>query len=270
MAALGERAPVRSNDMETSDDLTIALRASDRAGELAQRYFNAGVRATTKADGTLVTEADGAVEELLRHHLGTACPGDAFLGEEMGATGTSDRVWILDPIDSTSSFSRGNPNWRVHVTLEVAGQLEVAVVTAPAINRQWWAARGQGAFEAPWPGREDPARLAVSATADIGDATLDALNGAFKRLPTEATFATPRATGWCGGLMDLLRGDVDCFFAECCQVWDHAPWILLVEEAGGRFTNPEGGNSGDRNGGLYSNAELHEVLIASLGYPQVS
>jgi histidinol-phosphatase len=142
------------------------------------------------------------------------------------------------------------------------------VVTSPAIGRQWWAVRGQGAFEAPWPSRSNPQPLAVSGTTDMASATLDALNkGAFKRLPQHATFVDPRPSGWCAGLIDLLRGDVDCYFAECCQVWAHAPWILLVEEAGGRFTNPVGGTSGDQNGGLYSNVGLHQELLATLGYP---
>jgi histidinol-phosphatase len=69
-------------------------------------------------------------------------------------------------------------------------------------------------------------------------------------------------------LVELVRGEVDAFLAERHHLWDHAPWILLVEEAGGRFTDRTGGRAGDQGGGLYSNAALHDGLLAALGYPQ--
>lgn len=67
-------------------------------------------------------------------------------------------------------------------------------------------------------------------------------------------------------LVELVRGEIDAFLAERYHKWDHAPWVLLVEEAGGRFTDPTG-RASDRGGGLYSNAILHSQLLASLGYP---
>jgi histidinol-phosphatase len=176
-------------------------------------HYRAGVEVSIKRDGTVVTEADRAVEHLLRESIGSAVPEDALLGEELGRLGDSERVWILDPIDGTSYFSRRDPNWRVHVAFEASGRTEVAVVTAPALGRQWWAARGGGAFESSWPRLGDEVRLSVTST------------------------------------------------------WDHAPWILLVEEAGGRFTDRTGGHGGDVGGGLYSNSGLHTELLAALGYP---
>jgi fructose-1,6-bisphosphatase/inositol monophosphatase family enzyme len=64
-----------------------------------------------------------------------------------------------------------------------------------------------------------------------------------------------------------VRGEIDGFLAECCHVWDHAPWILLVQEAGGRFTDRTGGSSGGAGGGLYSNRALHAELLVAIGYP---
>ena len=250
--------------METAGDLQLALRCSDRAGELALTYYWSGVRSTLKGDGTPVTEADLAVEQLLQATLADGAPGDAMLGEEFGRLGESERVWILDPIDGTSFFSRRDPNWRVHVALEVAGRTEVAVVTAPALGRQWWAVRAGGAFESSWPRRGDGARLTVSTTATMDHATLAAVHDASQaRLPKEATIAPPSPLA----LVELVRGEIDGFLAECCHIWDHAPWILLVEEAGGRFTDRAGGNGGDQGGGLYSNAGLHDELLAAIGYP---
>jgi histidinol-phosphatase len=250
--------------MGTHADLELALRCSDAAAELAPTYFDVGIEVSTKADGTPVTEADRAVEHLLRQMLASEAPGDALLGEEFGRLGDSERLWILDPIDGTSYFSRNDPNWRVHVALEVAGVMEVAVVTAPALGRQWWATRGGGAFESSWPREGNAERLRVSRTASLAGARLDALDPESRgRLPGEATLAPPSPLP----LVELVRGEIDGFLAECCHLWDHAPWILLVEEAGGRFTDRAGGRRGDRGGGLYSNANVHAQLLQRIGYP---
>ncbi len=251
--------------MDGADDLHLAFEVSDRASELALAHFRAGVTATLKADGTPVTEADRAVERLLRELVSAARPDDALLGEELGRLGASDRVWILDPIDGTSFFRRRDPNWRVHVALEVAGSTELAVVTAPALGRCWWATRGGGAFESSWPRAGGEARrLAVSTTSTLADARVDALDDpSGARLPPGV--ARPPASPL--PLVELVRGEVDAFLVERYHLWDHAPWILLVEEAGGRFTDRTGGRAGDRGGGLYSNAELHDQLLTALGYP---
>ncbi|MFC4147533.1 inositol monophosphatase [Micromonospora mangrovi] len=246
-------------------ELGLAFEVSDLAAELALAHFTAGVSVTLKADGTPVTEADRAVERLLRERLSAARPEDALLGEEFGRLGTSDRVWIIDPVDGTKFFSRGDPNWRVHVALEVAGRTELAVVTAPALGRRWWATLGGGSFESPWPGvGAESRRLAVSTTSTVADARVDVLGDARRGcLPP----GVGRAPATPLPLVELVRGEIDAFLVERYHVWDHAPWILLVEEAGGRFTDPTGGRSGDQGGGLYSNAHLHGELLAALGYP---
>jgi histidinol-phosphatase len=241
------------------------LGASDLAAGLALAHFESGVSAALKADGTQVTEADGAVERLLRKRLSRARPEDAFLGEELGRSGDSDRLWILDPIDGTRFFSRGDPNWRIHVALEVAGSTRLAAVTSPALRRCWWATRGGGAFESSWPREEgETRRLKVSTTATPAQAVVDALDDESRaRLPPSS--ARPPASPL--PLVELVRGEIDAFLAERHHTWDHAPWILLVEEAGGRFTDRTGGHASDRGGGLYSNAILHSQLLASLHYP---
>jgi histidinol-phosphatase len=254
--------------MDNVDDLELAFETSDLAAELALTHFEAGVSTTPKADGTPVTEADRAVERLLRERLSEARTDDAFLGEELGQLGESDRVWILDPIDGTGLFSRRDPNWRIHIALEVQGSTQVAVVTSPALRRCWWATRGGGAFESSWP-REagETRRLEVSTTSTLADAVIDAVdNESRARLPPSAARAPATALP----LVELVRGEIDAFLAERYYKWDHAPWVLLVEEAGGRFTDRTGGHASDRGGGLYSNALLHSQLLASLGYPERS
>lgn len=251
--------------MGSVDDLQLAFDTSDLAAELALAHFESGVSATLKDDGTPVTEADRAVERLLRETLSGERPDDAFFGEELGQLGESDRVWVLDPIDGTGFFSQGDPNWRIHIALEVQGTTQVAVVTSPALRRCWWATRGGGSFESSWPREEsETRRLQVSTTATLAAALLDAVDGESRaRLPPSAA----HAPGSPLPLVELVRGEIDAFLAERYHKWDHAPWVLLVEEAGGRFTDRTGGHACDRGGGLYSNANLHGQLLASLHYP---
>lgn len=137
--------------MQCTGDFELAVEVATAAATLALSYFRSGVTATAKADGSPVTAADLAVERLLRESLHQARPGDAVVGEEHGAVGDSDRVWILDPIDGTSFLASGDPNWRVQIALAVAGRTELALVVAPALGRRWWATVGGGAFESEWP-----------------------------------------------------------------------------------------------------------------------
>jgi fructose-1,6-bisphosphatase/inositol monophosphatase family enzyme len=248
-----------------ADDLQLAFDMSDLAASLALAHFDSGVSVTLKPHGTPVTQADRDVERLCRETLSAARPEDALLGEELGQLGTSERVWIIDPVDGTSFFSRGDPNWRIQLALQVAGSIEVAVVTAPALRRCWWATRGGGAFELSWPREEAEAkRLEVSTTSVVADARLAALDNASRaRLSPKAAPAPASPLP----LVELVRGDIDAFLVERYHIWDHAPWILLVEEAGGRFTDRSGGHAGDQGGGLYSNANLHSQLLTALGYP---
>lgn len=251
--------------MHDRDDLQFAFDASDHASALALRYFEEGVSATLKTDGSQVTEADRAVERLLHEKLSVGRPDDALLGEELGRLGESDRVWVIDPVDGTAFFSRRDPNWRVHLALQVAGRTELAVVTAPALGRCWWATRGGGAFASSWPRSiTPPQRLGVSETSSLHDADLQALGDASHAELPEGAFR-PSVSPL--PLVELVNGEIDAFLVERYHLWDHAPWILLVEEAGGRFTDRAGGRAGDQGGGLYSNANLHTQLLKALAYP---
>jgi fructose-1,6-bisphosphatase/inositol monophosphatase family enzyme len=241
------------------DDLDIAHGLADRAAVVAMRFFEAGAPATSKADGSPVTEADGAVERLLREALAELRPDDAILGEELGVSGTGSRTWILDPIDGTNFFATGSPHWRIQIALEDDGELVVAVVDAPALGVRWWATRGGGTFERGAGG--DVRALQVSSTASLPDAVVTCYPpAAEERLPPEVQLRTfDRFT-----LPEMIRGEIEAFYVECCEVWDHAPWVLIVEEAGGRFTDHEGGRSPAKRGGLYSNAAVHDELFAAI------
>jgi histidinol-phosphatase len=178
--------------MGTVDDLRLAFDASALAAELALAHFQSGVSVTLKADGTPVTEADQAVERLLRETLSPAPPGDAFLGEELGQLGESDRIWILDPIDGTGFFSRGDPDWRIHIALEVDGAVDLAVVTSRALRRCWWATRGGGSFESSWPREQSKTR---HLNACPTDATTDVDPGAVVGCCGQRLARMPPSTG---------------------------------------------------------------------------
>lgn len=244
------------------DDLELAHTLADLAGDLALSYFGRSVSARTKRDGTSVTDADLAVERLMREHLTIVRPRDGILGEEFGRSGAADRTWLIDPIDGTSFFAASDPHWRVHVALQIGGETVIGVVSAPALGLRWWATRGGGSFECRWSAtQQGPARLVhVSRSVALDGARVAAWPPAAQPLvPDCCTLVQPSALH----LVDVLRGDIDGYVVACCHAWDHAPWILLVEEAGGCFTDWRGGRSPACGGGVFSNAGVHQSLLAS-------
>jgi histidinol-phosphatase len=223
-------------------------------------HYSNGVEARLKADDSPVTEADEAVEVLLRDALAELRPDDAVIGEEFGATHAAQRTWVLDPIDGTSFYARGDPNWRIQIALMTGDAVVVAVVDAPAMAVRWHASRGEGAYET---SRSTPGasrRLRVAPTAETVPIVAAHPRPMRARLmtPTQEPPRSPLP------LINLVRGEIDAFYVDCCQLWDHAPWVLIVEEAGGRFTDHEGGHRADRSGGLYSSPAIHDALLAAV------
>ena len=153
------------------DDLPFAHVLADAADDITMRRFRAlDLRVDAKPDLTPVTDADLATEEALRNMLRRGRPRDAMLGEEFGQTGSSQRCWVIDPIDGTKNFVRGVPVWATLIGLMVDGEVTVGVVTAPALGRRWWAARGGRA----WTGRSltKATNCQVSQVASLADASI--------------------------------------------------------------------------------------------------
>src|SRR3954447_8287711 len=126
-----------------NDDLRLTLSLADDADAITMRYFQAATLAVrTKSDRTPVSEADEAVERMIRERLERERPDDGILGEEFGARGDAVRRWIIDPIDATKNYVRGIPVFATLIALDGS----VGVVSAPAMGRRWWASRGDGAF----------------------------------------------------------------------------------------------------------------------------
>ena len=134
------------------------------------RFKAVDLQVDTKPDLTPVSDADRAAEEIIRGNLSRARPRDAVLGEEFGAEGHGPRRWIVDPIDGTKNFVRGVPVWATLIALVDEGVPSVGVVSAPALGRRWWAARGAGAYT----GRSlaSATRIQVSGVSSLSDASL--------------------------------------------------------------------------------------------------
>ena len=151
------------------DDLRLAHVICDQVDALTTSRFKAlDLAVETKPDLTPVTDADRSAEELVRTQLRRTRPRDAVVGEEYEDTGHGPRQWVVDPIDGTKSFVRGVPVWATLLALLDAGRPVLGVVSAPALNRRWWAATGSGA----WTGRSlsSATRLHVSSVSRMQDA----------------------------------------------------------------------------------------------------
>jgi histidinol-phosphatase len=234
------------------------LELADRADAIALGRFRAhDLRVETKPDLTPVTEADHAVEEALRAALGRTRPDDAVVGEELGAQGEGRRRWIVDPIDGTRNYSRGIPVWATLLALEEDGDLRLGVVSAPALGRRWWAERGGGAFA-----DGDPVR--VSAVARIEDAVLSLqLELGAAELVDRAWHARGFGDFW--SHMLVAEGAVDgAIDALGVKLWDMAAVQVIVEEAGGRFSDLDGVARPDGGAGVTSNGLLHDELLAAV------
>lgn len=240
-----------------SGDLDLALRLADAADAISLPHFRSGLAVETKADLTPVTEADRAVEAEIRRLLADARPEDAILGEEEGVAGTGSRRWIVDPIDGTRNYARGIPVWATLVALEVDGRVELGVVSAPALHGRWWAERGAGAYA-------DGERIRVSAVDRVEDAVLSfSIESPVPPIARRAWHARGLGDFWAHMLVaeGAVDGAVD---AVGVSEWDLAAVQVIVEEAGGRFSDADGAARIDSGTAVTSNGLLHEELLAAV------
>jgi len=247
-------------------DLALALELADRADALTMQRFRAlDLEVETKPDLTPVSEADRAVEQLLRDAISAARPDDAFLGEEYGETGTGERQWIVDPIDGTKNYVRGAPVWATLIALRDGPEVVVGVASAPALGRRWWAARGHGAYA-------DGRQISTSGVRDIGDAhfSYSSLTGWEKRdrfdgfLELTRRVWRTRAFGDFWSHVLVAEGVCDIAAEPEVSLWDLAALQVIVEEAGGRFTDLDGLARPDGGSAVSTNGHLHDEVIALL------
>ncbi len=229
-----------------------------------------GVTARQKPDGTPVTDAYIAVETALQERIRKAFPNDGFLGEEVGEmAGTSGRRWIVDGIDGTSFFCRGAPTWGTLIALEVQGAVTASVITSPAQHRRWWAGRGQGAHTAGTNALDQPTRLRVAAgRARRPDRVIvlpavDLLEPRAKTAVRELAGGDPPRRSWSHPLA-VASGEADLAVWFGGGPWDLAAPALLVQEAGGRFSDHTGGQDLTQGRAVFSNGIGHDDVVALL------
>jgi histidinol-phosphatase len=256
------------------DDLRLAHVIADQVDGLTMsRFLAADLQVETKPDLTPVSDADRDAEELIRTQLRRTRPRDAVLGEEFPTTGHGQRQWVVDPIDGTKNFVRGVPVWATLIALLVDQQPVLGVVSAPALNRRWWAAIGTGA----WTGRSlsSARRIHVSGVSRLEDASLsyssldgwrgrDRLDG-FLTL-TERVWRS-RAYGDFWSYMLVAEGSVDVATEADLKIYDMAALVPVVVEAGGRFSSLAGQDGPLGGDALATNGRLHEAVLELIGDP---
>jgi len=256
------------------DDLRFAHVLADAADDITTRRFRAlDLHVEAKPDLTPVTDADKAAEEVLRNVLRRSRPRDAVLGEEFGRAGGGPRCWVIDPIDGTKNYVRGVPVWATLIGLMDGDRVVMGVVSAPTLGRRWWASTGTGA----WTGRSltKASRCRVSDVSLIEDASFSysevgewadkGLLPGFLRLARSAW--RTRAYGDFWSHMLVAEGAVDCSAEPEVSLWDLAALQVIVEEAGGVFTNLAGLATPDGGSVVCTNGRLHDQVLSCLTDP---
>ena len=244
------------------EELAFALSVADLADEISTSLFRGRFEVEIKADSTPVTEADLRIEDVLRRELARRFPGDAVLGEEQGLVGTSERIWVLDPVDGTKNFAAGIPIWGTLIALMVEGTPVVGVASAPALGERYGAARGSGA-------RMNGEPIGVSQVHRLEEALLcssgfkDWLDGpradVYRSLAARAARTRGFGDFWSHTL--VARGAAEIMLEPSLRTWDWAALQPIVEEAGGRMTQIDGSALVDHGSAITTNGALHDEVL---------
>jgi histidinol-phosphatase len=276
----------RGTDGELRGWVEAALGWCDAADEIALRHFRANPVTTRKPDRSFVTEADTAVERLLRERIADRFPDHGVVGEELGVDGGGASVrWFVDPIDGTHNYLRGVPIFATLLGVERDGELQAGIVSAPALGGRWFAWRGGGAWGAgplAGAGRDGaPRRLRVTGIGDLAKAqvvhagTRDVIESGAAPGFEELLGAAWRERGfgdfW--GYALVAEGAAEVMVEVGLSIWDIAAPVVLVEEAGGRVTDFQGRRIFDGGTTLATNGVIHEavrsrLVTASPGMPE--
>jgi histidinol-phosphatase len=262
----------RASDAELDAWLALAQAACDEADGIARQVFRRDLEITTKPDRTFVTQADTAIERAIRGRIKAAYPDHGLVGEEYGTEdGEAATRWYIDPIDGTHNFIRGVPLFGTLLAVERDGELQAAVLSAPALRERWWARRGGGA----WAHSSDeaaPRRIHVSRVTALTDAQLLYGSGhdieVSGRAPGFHTLLgevwRERGFGDFWGYALLAEGAAEAMVEVELFPWDAAAPMVLIEEAGGRVTDLDGRRAIDTGTFLATNGLLHDEVLRRL------
>ncbi|QGK69998.1 histidinol-phosphatase [Allosaccharopolyspora coralli] len=257
-------------NVDSSDMKLVALLADAADTITTSRVGTENLRVERKPDRTPVSDADIAVEDEIRTILARERPDDTVVGEEGGGAVTTGRTWMIDPIDGTKAFLRGLPVWATLVALLDRGQPVAGAVSAPMLGRRWWAGRGHGAYVRGQDNRDS--QMTVSAVSQLDDAIVSSSHlGTWPEFHNRESYLAlvdacweDRAYGDFWSHCLVAEGALDLAADPIVNAWDVAPLKIIVEEAGGRFTDLSGSNTIDGGNALSSNALLHESALRLL------
>ena len=245
------------------DLLTTALDAAKLGSEKALSYFDKDIDVEYKSDNTPVTIADKEAEKTIRKRIMESFPNAKFVGEEGGGDLKQDEFWIIDPIDGTRHFSRGIPSWRILIGYVKVGSFELGVSYSPFETGTVWAQKGKGTFT-------DGKRTNVSGISRLSEALM--CNGNPKYFTNKQSLlklieasGSVRSfdTGYSQALVAM--GKVDVSVDSYGAAWDVAPYIPIIQEAGGKITNLQGGTwSFEDVGCIATNGLLHDEVVQIL------
>jgi histidinol-phosphatase len=266
----------RGSDDELRSWVAAALGWCDAADAIALRHFRRDLQLERKPDRSFVTVADRSIERLVRERIADAFPGHGVVGEELGTEdGGGDVRWYVDPIDGTHNFLRGVPLFATLLAAEREGELQVGVISAPALRQRWYAWRSGGAWALGGAGEADPGaprRIEVSRVGELADAqvlyasatSIEASGRApgFRSLLGDAW--RERGFGDFWGYSLVAEGAAEAMVEVDLWPWDAAAPMILVEEAGGRVTDLEGRRSFEGGSFLATNGRLHETIRSRL------
>jgi histidinol-phosphatase len=253
--------------------LAFALEACDAADEIALRHFRRDLEIERKPDRTFVTVVDQGIERAIRERIRARYPDHGLVGEEYGtedaAAGTR---WYIDPIDGTHNFIRGVPLFGTLLGIEHDGELQVGVISAPAMRERWFAYRGGGAWNR---GLDGERQIHVSRVAAVEDAQMlygssrdtiaSGLMPGFDALISAAW--RERGFGDFWGYALVAEGAGEAMFETGAKSWDMAGPIVVIEEAGGKVTDVNGERRIDGPSFVGTNGLLHEEILRRLRRP---
>ena len=249
--------------------LLLAIQAAREAGQITLEYFRRDdLEVERKGDDTPVTVADRRAEEHLRDRIAHAFPDDAVLGEEMpDRPGNSPFRWIIDPIDGTKSFIHGVPLYGTLIGVEEAGEPVLGVIRIPALDECVYAATGQGAWYVH--GQKPPRPAKVSRQPSLSQglfltsevATFDEVGrrDVYHRLQEIARLS--RSWGDCYGYLMVATGRAELMVDPVAALWDLAPLLPILEEAGGTFTDWQGRRTVHSGQAIATNGLILEEVL---------
>lgn len=242
--------------------LEAAIAAARAGGEVALRHFGADLPVEQKEDSSPVTLADREAERRIVEVLKEFFPDHGILGEEFGELEGSGARWIIDPIDGTKSFIRRIPFFATLIGLEEDGEITTGAVYAPAMDDLLFAQKGQGAFDGNGPVRVSQVPTACDATLVFGGLGLLRSGGYWDALGRlVAGSARQRGYGDYFGHTFVARGQAEAMIEIDLKPWDMAALKIIIEEAGGRFTDFTGRATIYGGSALASNGLVHDELL---------